>query len=173
MLARIARAYIYLILITETLSLAASVLLHVGASTGTFHTLTEHSGTVFAGALIAVFPALSLAKERNIWKNEFKDCAWWLHYLASASFVYALVIMILAIVTRSDGTPLANDVEASSAFMVMFNLMSLCIVYSILWSGNLTRSQLIQRARTSVLFTLAVGVFFFASYAGYLPQSNK
>jgi len=173
MLVWVARAYVYLILIVVTLSLVASVLLHLGASTGTLYALREHDRTVFAGALIAAFPALGLAKERNVWKNEFKDCRWWLRDIASASFVYSLIIMILAIAIRSDGTPLANDVEASSALMVMFNLMSLCIVYSVLWSSNLTGSELIRRARTSVLFVLVVGALFFASYAGYLPPSSK
>jgi hypothetical protein len=173
MLAKLARTYVYSVLIVEGLSLTASILLHISALTEIHNIFTEQGQIVLIGPLLAACPVLSLAKERNVWKHEFKDCPWWMRDIAIASSLYGLMMMILGIMIRSDGSPVAGELVSIPAFQIGFEVMGLCIIYSVLWSGSLSEQELIKRARTSIILTITIAALCLASRAGFLSHRGR
>jgi len=161
MLIRLARAYVYLILVIDLLFLAASVLLFIAVLTRTMNQLLERSEVLLIGALFTPFPAFGLARERNVWKNELRDCPWWLRAIAIVAFLFSILVILTAIIQSRDGTSLLDGRVVFIALEISFNLMSLCIIHSVLSSGALSKAEFLKRVRTSVIL-LAAWVAIFA-----------
>jgi hypothetical protein len=131
---RLARSYIYIILAIEALCLIVSILMYVAMLTETMGLLLDHSKELLAAALFIQVPAICLAKERNIWKNELRKCPWWLRILVVVSFAFVLAITLTGFVSASNATLSFDERFISSAFVLHFSLLSLSVIYSVLWS---------------------------------------
>jgi hypothetical protein len=81
MMARLARTYVAVLFVLQLLLLGASVLLHIYSWLGPPDRFAEVGDKVLWGSLLLTLISAFLAKERNIWKNEFKSCPSWLRAL--------------------------------------------------------------------------------------------
>jgi hypothetical protein len=168
---RPARIYIYLIFLVEILVLATSLTLHVCILIGTPNPFAEYNQFLWLG-LAAQSPALFLAKDRNIWKYEFKTAPWWLQLLAGASFVYIFLVIRFSGVLSTHSQFYASELVVT-AFAISFSLACLCIVHAILWSGSVSESDLLKRTRNSIIGLVLVATYFFIRQAGFLPAKLK
>ena len=77
MQAKFARSYVFLLFIIEGLLLATSLLMHVSLLMGIRRLYENVPERLLVGGLLAAFATAFLAKDRNVWKNEFKSCPLW------------------------------------------------------------------------------------------------
>jgi len=102
-------------------------------------------------AFLSILPAFVLAKERNIWKNEFADCPWWMRAFVIVSCIYGFLVALVWVVFRSGSNPTMDEVIPVSAFTFGLDMVGLCVLHSVLWSGSLNEAEVIKRARDSAI----------------------
>lgn len=169
MLARFASVYVRCLLVVELLFLGVSLSVHVGALLGINRIFPENGKYLFYCALIASIPAVSLAEEKNVWKNEFKRCPKWLRAVTLTLMIYGIVVASAQVFFSNRGSFEDQPLFASGASL-FFESMPLCILYSLLWAGP---SELVKRVRVSII-TLAVCLaFVIAVRLGYLPHRAR
>jgi hypothetical protein len=81
--------------------------------------------------------------------------------------VYSFVVLCLQVFSP-EGASFSEQALAVSSLPLGFDAMAFCIIYSVLWSGYLTKSDLAKGAGKSLLMIFLGIVAFFAYCAGYL-----
>jgi hypothetical protein len=168
-MSKLARIYVAVLFVIELLILGATSLLHVSVWVGKWQLFAQSGQALLVGALLACFVTAFLAKDRNVWKNEFKSCPMWVRVLTVAVGIYGLVIAFSETVLF----PATGDSEgflAVSAMTLGLDSMSLCILYSVLWARPVQEAELIRRSRTSFIVAIVGLVILFANRAGYLSH---
>jgi hypothetical protein len=168
MMAKLARTYVAVLFAVELLFLVAALLLHISVWIGRRHLFAQSGQAVLVGALLACFVTAFLAKERNVWKNEFKSCPVWVRAVALICALYGVVVAFLETVMF----PIAGDdpegLLAITAMTLGLSALSLCILYSVLWAGPVQEAELVRRSRTSFIAAIVGIVVLAASRAGHL-----
>ncbi len=173
MIARFAYVYVRLLLAFAMLLFAASLLMHLSVLTGAKGLYAEYGGLLFAGAVIAGIPTAAFQKSANTWKNEIKSCPGWMRNTFVIFGVYGLVVLCLQLIIFPNGDPLPRQALTVSAFPLALNALSVCILYSNIWSGFVDEPELVRRARNSAII-VALGVATFLAYrVGYLPHPGR
>jgi hypothetical protein len=168
----LARTYIVVLFLIEVLLLAASLLLHVSVWMGLGRLYTEFGEVLLVGSLFAALVSCFLAKERNVWKNEFKRCPLWARGLAVSVGIYGLALALWRTVLFPDAGG-SEDLITLSAIPLSVNAMCLCIPYAVAWTKSVGTADLIRRSIASFAAAI-VGVVIIAAYhAGYLARSVR
>lgn len=152
-MARLARLYVLLLFMVDLMLLATSLVVHAGAWMRKSPLYDKAGMLVLVCALFLNFVVLCLAKERNVWKNEFRACPVWLRVVAIVFGCYGFGVAITQTILRSDGPDSPLTV---SAVPLAFEALSLTVLYSVLWRGSLGASELRRRAGISLAVVSAV-----------------
>ena len=171
---RLAYAYVRTLLVLETLLFAASVLLHLSVFiTGPNQSYTKFGLPLFRATVIVGVPVIAFVRD-GLWKNQIKSCPRWMWRGALIVAVYALLITVAQMIF-SGGASFSEDALAVTGFPLGFDVISLCILHSVLWSDYLEKSEIVRRAMHSVAL-VALGLIVFLAYrAGYLhhPRTTE
>ncbi len=172
-MARFANLYTRFLFALLILLSILTLVIHIGVLIGANEHYTVSINILFIGNLFVLFPIFSLAKDRNIWGNEFKSCPRWMQIAVVIFAVYGLVVSFIGVViVRGGGLPFREGTLPISAFFVGFDAISMCIPYSLLWASPIEQSELIRRARISVIAATLAVIVFSVYRAGYLHRPH-
>jgi hypothetical protein len=89
--------------------------------------------------------------------------------------VYSIVVFCLQVLFPQGGGSLSEQALAVSGFPLGFDAIALCILYSVLWTGYLSKSDVAKGAGKSLLMVFLGVVAFLAYRAGYLrhPKTTE
>lgn len=158
MITRVARFYVLLVFAAELFLLALSLVLHISIWMGESQLYYKVGLTVFVGALLLNFMVLCFARERNIWKNEFKSCPVWLRRITALFACYGVGVLITQILLCSSSEGPLNALTIT-AFPLAFEALSISVLYSVLWRGSLGTTELMKRAGISLIVAVAAFAF--------------
>jgi hypothetical protein len=85
-IARMAYWYVRALFVLESILFISAVTLHICVSVGALGSVAGFSRPLFICAFVTAVPASALAKERNVFRNEFKSCPLWLRALTVTVF---------------------------------------------------------------------------------------
>jgi hypothetical protein len=169
MIYRLAYAYVRLLLVLEVLLFTLSLWLHVSVIIGAKKPFAEFGAELLSGTAVVWIPVAAFVKDGLRWRNQIKTCPGWVWRAALAMGAYGLVILCLQAIFP-EGASISDQALTVSGFPLGFDAISLCIIYSVLWSGFLTKSEVAKRTRNSLLM-VALGLIAFLAYrAGYWPH---
>jgi len=166
---KLARTYVLVLLLFEIFLFTAVLLLHISLGVGLSRPSVEFTQALLVGILLVSFPLAALAKEKNVWKNEFKSCPMWLRGVVLLFWIYGLIIIVFRVAPSSDIKG-AEDFVAISALMLSVNVMWLCIPCAVLWTRPLQATELVKRSRTSFIVAVVVMTVAVVYRVGFLPH---
>jgi len=164
MILRLSYLYVRCLLGVDLLLLSLSITLHVFVLRGAYELYARHGQVLFWLAFAFMFPLAFLAKERNIWKNEFSSCPRWVKRGILIFIFYGVAVVVVRVVTVPGYFALETDEPAGSALPLIFEAIPLGVLYSILWSNKLEGKELISRVRLSVISLVVCFGFILAKY---------
>lgn len=171
--ARFAYAYVSLLLVLESLLFISSLSLHLSVLFGTRGLFAEFGAALFRGTFIVGIPVIAFIKDSLGWKDQLKTCPRWMWKAALTLGVYSLFVLCLQAFSP-EGISFSEQALAVSGFPLGFDAIAFCIIYSVLWSGYLTKTDIAKGAEKSLLMVFLGLVAFLAYRAGYLrhPKSD-
>lgn len=170
--ARFAYAYVRFLLVLEALLFVFSLLLHLNVLLGARGLFAEFGGILFSGTVIVGIPVIAFMKDSLRWMDQLKACPRWMWKIALALATYSLAVLCLQAVFP-EGVSFSKQALTISSFPLGFEATSLCILYSVLWSGYLTKSEVVKGAGKSLLM-VSLGLIAFLTYrAGYLRHPSS
>jgi hypothetical protein len=134
---------------------------------------SEYGVLLFGGSVAAGVSISTFQKSANVWTNEIKNCPRWMRvaFVTLAVYLLAILCIQLIIFPASDSFPdLALTV---SAFPLASNALSVCILYSVIWSGSIDEPELIRRTRKSAAALAISVIILFAFHTGYLKHPGR
>jgi hypothetical protein len=170
--ARLANAYVRFLLVLEALLFALSLLLHLSVLLGAKELFAEFGAVLFRGTFIVGILVIAFIKDGLRWRDQLKTCPRWMWKTALALGLYGLVVLCLQAIF-SEGASFSEQALTVSGFPLGFDAIALCIIYSVLWSSYLTKSEVAKGAGKSLLM-LSLGLTAFLAYrAGYLRHPKN
>jgi hypothetical protein len=166
MTTRIAYTYIRVLLFFEFLLFALSLLLHIREFIVGVNGYERYGTELFRAAVFVGLCVPPFMKDSLRWVEQIRTCPRWMWRAALILGAYVILIAVLQLV----GFHFALVI---SGFPMGFEAIGCCILYSVLWRPIFTDSQVVQRARNSVLFVSFIAVMFLAYRAGYLPHPTS
>ncbi len=164
---RFAYAYISLLLVLESLLFISSLSLHLSVLLGTRGLFAEFGTVLFRGTFIVGVPVIAFINDSLRWRDQLRTCPIWMWKAALTLGVYSLFVLCLQ-AFFPEGASFSEQALAVSGFPLGFDAIALCIIYSVLWSGYLMKSDIAKGAGKSLLMVL-LGIGAFLAYrAGYL-----
>lgn len=163
MITRIAHIYVRVLLVFELLLFGLSLLLHVGEFIVGADGYERYGALLFRAAVFVGLCVPAFIKDSLRWVEQIRTCPKWMWRAALMLWAYAILIAVMQMVGF-------HPALVISGFPMAFEAISCCILYSVLRRPIFTDSQLIQRARNSVLFISFIAVMSVAYRAGYLPH---
>ena len=171
MIERFFAVYVRTLFVIEVLLFASSLLLHVAELVWVNKPIRfEHcSVMLFAATWMMGFAITPFRKRSNWeWVNEIKQCPEWMWKGALGFGIYTFVVA---------GTALLNGArpgsETISAFLIAFNAISGCLIYSTICSEPTEKFTLIRQTRNSLIGVSVAAIFLVALNAGYLPLRTQ
>jgi hypothetical protein len=169
---RLAYAYVRLLLVLELLLFTGSLLLHLSVCIGAKRPYAEYGVILFRGMVIVGVPITAFIKDGLGWMGQIKSCPQWMWKAALILGAYGLFILCLQVIVP-EGASISDQTLAVSGFPLGFDAIYLCILYSVLSTDYLAKSEVSRRALHSViLITLSV-IVFLAYRAGYLRHTES
>ena len=169
MTSRIAVAYVRVLFLLELLLFAASLLLHMSALLGAKKPFANYGLMLFPAAVIVGLPVIAFVKDSLRWVDQIKSCPKWMWKGALAFGVYGVFTLLLQVIFPG-GASIDDQTLAVTGFPSGFEAISVCILYSVLWSGYLQKRETVRRALHSISF-VGVGIAAFLLYrAGYFGR---
>src|SRR5271170_6778832 len=145
MVARLAYAYVRLLLALELLLLSGSLLVHLSVAIGTNKLYAAYGLILFRGAVIVGIPTVSFVKDSLKWKDQVKSCPEWMWKGSLMLGVYAIFITCLQAIFPA-GDSFSEQTLTISGVPLAFEAISFCILYSVLRLGYQDKSEVIVRA---------------------------
>jgi hypothetical protein len=139
--------------------LGVTFVVNVGAIVGVLGQNKRLNEVLLIASLVAVFAACSIAKERNIWRNEFKSCPRWLQGAVIVVAAYGYIVALAQVFFLEGGNAVLEDTVSASAFTLGFDGIAFCVLYSVLFSGTLNEAELVRRTRNSLIAVLVFSAF--------------
>jgi hypothetical protein len=171
MAAKLARIYVVLLFVLEGLLFAASLLLHVSLWMGIQRLYANIPESLLVGGLLVAFVTALLAKNRNVWKNEFKSCPVWVRVLTIVLVLYGFISAFVRTVVLPDAG--GSELLTVSGLSLSVDAMSLCILYAVLWTDSEQGAELLKRSRNSFIAAILSSAYLLADHAGYFPHQNR
>jgi hypothetical protein len=173
MIARLAYAYVGLLLALELLLFVASLLLHVSVLVGAKLPFAECGLILFRGTVIVAVPVAAFIKDGLSWKNQIKSCSKWMWKAALGLWMYGLFISCLQLILVFKGAAPIDMALTLSGVPLGFDAISFCILYSVLGRGYLEKSEVTRRALGSAALVALGTIAFLAHRAGYLRRPSS
>lgn len=152
------------VLILVTLSI------NIGALLGGMIPFAPHDKALAYCAFGILAMVFGLAKDRNIWRNEFKSCPKWLRGMSLAVAIYGMIGAFAWLLSfKSSGSSVDLQLCTSSLFL-SFESMSICILYALLWGEEISPGELCKRIRISFVMLAIFGVIAAATMLGLFPH---
>jgi hypothetical protein len=168
MISKAARTYVILLFVLELLLIAVSLLMNVSVWVGWRRFADLYGPVVFMGSLLTAFPIAFLAKERNIWKNEFMSCPIWVRSVALAFGFYGLVTAFCQAVLFS-GTGGLEAPLSVAALSLAIDAIPFFVLYAVL-RADWRRSEIVNRSGLSFAVAVVCAVVFISNHAAYLSH---
>jgi hypothetical protein len=167
-------AYVYacVLLAIVTLLLGLSLFLHVSALSGALEFSKQLELRMVLVVFLTAFAGVGLARERNVWKNEFKSCPVWMRATVLALMIYGWVSGFIQIAS-SGASSVAEEAIIATASGLFLGAFPLCTLYAVVFKGSASGSELVSRVPISTGLTALVFVLFLAGRAGYLPHPGR
>jgi hypothetical protein len=128
----------------------------------------DHGGTLIRASVMVSVPAAAFIKDGLRWKDQIKSCPKWMWSTALALGAYALFSLFMQIVLLRR-PPLSDGALTLSAFPLGLDAIFACILYSVVRSDYLDRSE-VQRRTLWSLFLLAIMIIHFMRLGGTHEQ---
>jgi hypothetical protein len=170
-MAKLARIYVVLLFVLEGLLFAASLTLHVSLLMGIQRLYMNIPESLLVGGLLVAFVTAFLAKDRNVWKNEFKSCPVWMQVLTVVFVLYGFIGAFLRTVVLPDAA--GSELLTVSGLSMSIDAMSLCILYAVLWTDSEQGTELLKRSRNSFIAAILSSAYLLADHAGFFPHQNR
>jgi hypothetical protein len=156
---RIAFAYAWLLFSAEVVLLSCSLSLHIGVLLG-FDTPYLKVENVLNIAMMALFiPTCAFVKNSLRWVQQIKTCPDWMWRTALLTGGYGLFVFLLQMFVFPNEGNLEDQTLATSGFILGFEAIPACILYSLLRSEQIEASELMRRSRNSVLIVVACSLW--------------
>ena len=166
---RLAYGYVRLLLALEGLLFTASFLLHLSAFfLGRTAAYDEYGLTLFRAVVIVGLPVFAFVKDGLRWVDQIKICPRWMWKGSLIVGAYGLLTAFLP----QAGPSLADRILTVSGFPLGFEVVSICILYSVL-SKDYLEAQLARRALHSILIAALMVTVVLLYRAGYLHHSGR
>jgi len=169
MLGYFARVYVRCLFAIEILLLGSTVALHVYILLGGTGAPADLAQSLTNCAFTAAAAATALAKERNVWRNEWKSCPMWLRVAALAVTVYGFVVGFFQMAAFSE-TGHAEAALAWTAGALFLQCIPICIVYAVGRGCPLSESELVRRVRNSLIAAAIWPGVLTAESLGWIPH---
>jgi sterol desaturase/sphingolipid hydroxylase (fatty acid hydroxylase superfamily) len=173
MITRFACVYVRCLFAFEMLLFVMSLLLYVSVLFGSNRLVAEYGKPLLYCAFVVSVPAFSLAKEKNVRKNEFNSCPRWLRMATLIFMIIGIVVAPVQAMFSSSGDSFEEQPLFISGVPFFLESMSLCILYSLLWAGPVSAPQLVKRVRISIIALAVCLAFIVADHLGYLPHRSS
>jgi len=157
MIFRLARIYVSILLVLDLFLVSLSLVLSVSALLGAEKFYGTFGKVVFFAAFGLVLPVAFLAKDRNVWKNEFSVCPAWLKIVIVTFMIYGGAVTCVQAIFFADSPALESNVLSGSSLPLAFEAMPLGILYFLLWSSSVNDVELVRRVRNSAI-AVTIGV---------------
>jgi uncharacterized membrane protein YbhN (UPF0104 family) len=167
-----AYAYVRFLLVLEVLLFALSLLLHLSVFLGRRGLFVEFGAVLFRGTCIVGIPVTAFIKDSLRWTAQLKTCPQWMWRTALTLGGYGLLLPCLQGIFP-EGASFSEQALTISGFPLGFDAIALCIIYSALWSGYLTESEVVKGAGKSLLMVSLGFIAFLAYRAGYLHHAKN
>ena len=165
----IAFAYIKFLFVVELILFAASVCLHVLTMIVGMNAAFQHYGLpLFRGAIVMSIPTVALTKD-GMWQDQIRRCPIWMWKSALGIGLYSLFIACVQVIFAGNAS-FSEQTLAISGFPLGFEAISLCVIYSVLWSDYLQDTDIVQLATHSALFLILGTIALWAYRGGYLHR---
>jgi hypothetical protein len=156
----------------EALLFTSSLFLHVSVIIGAKKPFAQFGGILSTGTVIVGILAAAFVKDGLRWTDQIKTCPGWMWRAALAIGAYDIVVLCAEAVFP-EGHSFSEQTLTLSGFPLGFDAISLCILYSVLRSGYLTKSEVAKRIRNTLLLLAYVLVTFLVYRSGYLRQMKS
>ena len=171
MIGRIARTYVILLFAVELILIASSLLMNLNVWIGVRDLSELYGPVLFMVALLTAFPVAFLAKERNIWRNEFMSCPVWVRGVAIVFCIYGLAAIFCQTVFFP-GTEALKDVLIVAAFPLAIEAVPLLILCAVL-REDWRRPEIVKRSLLSFAVAVVCAAVFIWKHATYLPNTLR
>jgi len=164
MLIRVAYLYVGCLFALGVVLLFISLLIEANIVTVSGTALFSSGNLPFFIAFAIGASAIALAKERNIWRNEFRNYPKWMRVasvLISTSGFLACTLTVLA----NEDSP-RSQLLLGAGFAVFSEPIALCVLYSLLWASPVTDSELLKRTVVSLIALMVCVLFIVSSMTG-------
>jgi hypothetical protein len=169
---RLAYWYVRCLFVVELLLFVSFVLVHVCVLWGATDVVTKVAEFSFYCGVFAMVPAVGLAKDKNVWHNEFRECPKWLQVSTLVVTIYGFVVVATQTILFSEGQPLDSMPLLASAVPLFLDSIPLCIFYSLLWASPVSGAEITRRVRVSLVAAAVCVAIFAAARLGYLPHHS-
>jgi hypothetical protein len=168
MISKFARTYVILLSVLELLLITSSLLMNLSVWIGGRRLVEQYGPMLFMGALLTAFPIAFLAKERNIWKNEFMNCPVWVRSVAIGFGIYGLVAAFsqTVLLPRAGGP---EDALSVAALPLAIDAIPLFVLYAVLRT-DWRRSEIVKRSGLSFVVAVVCVVVFISNHSAYLSH---
>ena len=153
---RLARWYALSLLMLEMSFLMASVLLHISVMLGTAKLYIEYGLWLFRGTILLAALVTPFVHDNLRCKEQIQKCPDWMWKGALILGIYVL-LLVLQMVCFPQGSSLEDQHLLMSGSPLVFDLMAICILYSVLWRGYLETRELIRRFSHSLSILILGG----------------
>ena len=173
LIVRLAHGYVTWLLGLNLLLVFVSLVVHVGVLVGAGTLYEKYGQILFFFAFGFVFPAASLAKERNVWRNEFRLSPKWLRTAILGLMIYGAVVAGIQVIFLHGDIALESNALSGSALPLAFEAMPLGILYALVYSNSVDEAELVNRVRNSVIALAVCITFLLAKRFGYPHPPKK
>ncbi len=172
MVINLSRAYVRLLFGVELVLFSASLLVHVGTYIEGSSVSPVVAAALFRSAVLTGILVAAFLENGRKWVTQIKSCPGWMWRLALSLGVYSLLVVLFEVLYPK-GASLADQRLTISAVPIGLDAISICILYSVLWSRSVSELSIVKGARNSAI-GLVLGIAVFCAYqAGYLHHPTK
>jgi hypothetical protein len=154
-------------MVMEGLLFTASLLLHVSVLLGERAIYAEYGFILFRCTVVVGIPVVPFIKDGLRWIDQIKSCPKWMWKLVLSLWAYALLIAVFEVIF-GQGASFSDRAWSVSGLPFGFDVLCFCVLYSVLVSGYLEKSEIIRRTWTSVGWAFFEGAVLFGYHIGFL-----
>jgi len=173
MIARFVSLYLRCLFALVLLLFVLTLLLQICALLGAINPLEEYGKDFFYCAFAILVLAFGLARDRNVWNHEFKICPRWLQIATLIFMIYGTVFVFVQVIYFKNSGALEIMALLASGFFLVLESISVCILYSLLWTGLVSVPELTKRIRISLIMLAVCVAVIVAAHTGYLPHRSR
>jgi hypothetical protein len=166
MLSKLARIYVYLLAVLMSLLFAFLLTIHITLLFGNDFPV---GGRLFALIFAINVPALTLAKNRNVFANELKQFPAWVRMSIAGLWVYfAAILLAVSVKSVSNGGELMF-----TAFFIAYSAGCACVPLALLKSTYISSEDRLGRVKVSIGCTIAMALFFVLAHVNILNHLSN